>query len=64
MKKLNLRLSFITATLLFSFCIGFNPTGGFASTEAVQAEAKRGGYQLIDRDEVWRLYQSEKDNAC
>ena len=28
----------------------------------VQAEAKRGGYRLIDMDELWQLYQQAGNN--
>ena len=33
-----------------------------ASNADVQAEAKRGGYQLINMDELWQLYQQADNN--
>ena len=33
-----------------------------ASNADVQAEAQRGGYQLIDMDELWQLYQQANNN--
>ena len=33
-----------------------------ASNAAVQAEAQRGGYQLINMDELWQLYQQVDNN--
>ena len=33
-----------------------------ASNADVQAEAQRGGYKLINMDELWQLYQRADDN--
>jgi hypothetical protein len=33
-----------------------------ASQADVQAEAQKGGYQLIDMDELWQLYQKADNN--
>jgi hypothetical protein len=33
-----------------------------ASQADVQAEAQKGGYQLIDMDELWQLYQQADNN--
>jgi len=33
-----------------------------ASNADVQAEAQRGGYQLINMGELWQLYQQANDN--
>jgi predicted sulfurtransferase len=33
-----------------------------ASNADVQAEAQRGGYQLINMDELWQLYQQADNN--
>lgn len=61
MKTPILRFLFITtAFLLFSFNC-FNATAG-QDSDTVQAEATRGGYQLIDLDGVWKLYQVNQND--
>jgi hypothetical protein len=53
--RISLALIFFAIVFLLSHQSIAQPQ--IVSNADVQAEAQRGGYQLIDMDELWQLYQ-------
>lgn len=57
-------VSFLIFAIVSVFSIPLsclNVQAGQDGLNAVQVEAEKGGYQLIDLDGLWSLYQSDKD---
>jgi hypothetical protein len=64
MKKINVFISFLLLVNIVFLC-GFTSGSSAAppvqsSIETVAQEAKRGGYQLIDVESLWTLYQKDQ----
>ena len=60
--KLFLRALFFGISLLSLFSLPLSPLAEENQSAPVQEEARKGGYQLIDMDALWQLYQNENDN--
>ena len=61
MKTPIVRLSFMAITFLLLSFNCFSATAEQSSMDTVQNEARSGGYQLLDLDGVWQLYQTGND---
>lgn len=63
MKKSMVFVSFLILNTFF--LVRFPPTSSAApvqgSVDKIAQEAKRGGYQLIDLEKLWTLYQEKQD---